>query len=196
MTVAAKCNITGFVLDELSPMFYGLKCKDNSYAIVENYIESLGCTNINLQICNPADCENNPTVFECEFNIVRTTVVINGDGNLVTFNVSEEDYFGGTSPFTYEWTFETDDFIISGPVNTSQLVLAVKPGKVLANLVTKISVTITDANGCTDTKECWLNKGDLRCSVNFVACSNPSGLVTTNNFVQCAGPSGLIVTKV
>lgn len=189
MTVAAKCNITGLVLEELSRLFYGFKCKDNSYAIIENYIESLNCEGINLEVCFPSDCKNELVIFNCTFNVVGITSSING--NVVTFSVVT---VGGTTPFTYAWTFEVDDFTLSGAINQSTLVLTLKPGKSFPDLVSQVSVAITDANGCTDIKSCWLDDLAMKCSVNFVPCVNPSNLTLSNPVTYCVAPSSLVVT--
>lgn len=187
MTVAAKCNITGLVLELVGELYYGFKCKDNSYAIIENYLESLQCEDVVPEVCHPADCTNDPIIFNCQIGVAGIAVSING--NTVTFTST---IVGGTAPFTYEWSFETDDFT-SGAINQSSLVLTLKPNKSLEDLVSEVSVTVTDANGCTTTKSCWLVDAAMKCNESFVPCPNPSQLTLLNATTYCVAPSNLIV---
>lgn len=196
MTVVAtnKCHITTIALEETSKLFYKVTCKNNSLSILENYIASLSCPDLPLEICSPDDiCNNIPIIFNCNFNIIRSTLAINN--NLLTFTINTSDYVGGTSPFTYVWDFEEDDFEPAGPINNESIVLVLRPLKDLSQLVSRVAITITDSNGCQDIKVCWLNKGVLKCSTNFIPCANPRNLRLVNLIVTCAAPSNLIILQ-
>lgn len=194
MIVAAKCNITEFALQVISELRWGIKCKDSSIAIIENYLESLNCSNVSLIICNEADCTNEPIIFNCNFNIVSISFQLNpSEEEDVIFNISVSDYAGGTAPFTYKWFYDDEIFDILGEDTDEELKLKLKAGQDIALIVTQIGVQITDANGCVDDKECWLTPEGIQCNPNYVPCNNPIGLEVIYEYVACARPSKLEV---
>lgn len=192
--MAAKCNITTLALEQLSVLQFGGKlCKSNIEALIENYIEYLDCEEIDLTICNPDNCKNDPIIFNCNFNVLRITADVTSQ--IMVFTVGPSDFAGGTAPYTYDWTFEQDDFDSVGPINQDTLLLTVKTGKITELLVSSVKVKITDANGCIDEKLCYLAGGIMRCGTNYAPCSAPSMLAIINNAVHCVRPTGLIVTN-
>jgi hypothetical protein len=191
--VAAKCNITGFALKELYKSKWGIDSESNVAAIAENYIEYLNCPNIKLSLCYPAKCKNDIIIFNCDFNVNGMTFYY--EDGIPQFAITVGNYVGGVLPLTYQWLFDEENFEAVGPTDTESLTLTVIEGKDFDNLVTPITVTITDANGCEDTKVCYITPDGLRCNTNYQPCSNPSNLMIANLFKQCSGPSGLIVNK-
>lgn len=197
--MAAKCNITGLALDALSKLQWGFNCRDKSCAIIENYIEYLACPNIDLIICNQenTECGNSiTTVFSCNFNLISISATLNPTDDPesdVIFDLKLVDYVGGKLPFSYVWTYDTDDFDIIGENNLPQIKLKVKPDKQVELLVTQISVQITDADGCIDTKSCWLTPEGMECNINYVACSSPVDLEVISIYNECSKPKSLEV---
>lgn len=194
MIVAVKCNIATLALENSAKLLYGFGCKDNSFAFIENYIESLDC-GINQELCNAVPCENPVIVFNCIFNVNRISFEIQ-EGNLIilTATVGDGDYAGGTPPFTYEWNFDENDFDVTGAVNQNQIALTPKDDKAIEDLVSQITVTVIDSNGCQSVKSCWIEYGVGKCNENFVGCTNPSDLVVTDAESYCAAPSNLIIS--
>lgn len=188
----AKCNITELALKKVGGIYYSLACsKDNDSAIIENYVEYLNCPNVNLEVCNAIPCFNPAIIFNCGFKINKLLLSITG--NVLTFSVDTTTYTGGTTPFSFEWNFDTSVFDISSPINQNVLVLTLKAGKVLADLVTPVSITMIDSNNCSNTKQCWFNQGSLTCNQNFVACVNPQDLEIGTTVTNCVSPTNLIV---
>lgn len=190
--MAVKCNIVGLVLNKLYNLQYELECKDYSNDIIENYIEYLDCDIPGFVPCNIAtDCRDNVTISECRLT-VNKIVIISRVLNTIVYGV---DLVGGVAPFTYQWIFDTTDFNNSGTVDTNQATLTVKGGKNLALIVSPISVTVTDSEGCKYTKNCTLIPEGLRCNDNYVPCPNISNLQVASKFTYCARPENLVVTN-
>lgn len=202
MTVAAKCNITEFALQELNQLYYGFSCKTGKSAIIENYLEYLNCSNIKLIICNQAKvcAKDKPSVFNCNFNLISISATLNPvAGTDIIFDVKLVNYAGGTLPFSYSWDFDEDDFDLVGGTDamSPEIKLALKPDKVIELLVSQITVEITDANGCTDSKSCWLiPDGEMRCGASYQSCNNPVGLTAVYNYVACEKPKTLVLTSI
>lgn len=192
MTVAAtnKCNITGYVLDQLNQLKYGVECSDSSSAIVENYIAYLNCPDVDLEICHPDDCKNEVVRFSCLINVPVLSGVINS--NTITYTAS---IVGGKAPFTYAWSFDQTKFTASGATNQPELSITAKPGLDISTLVASVTLVVTDADGCKDTKTCYLDNSLTKCNPNFVPCVNPSGLSVRNSVTYCLAPSNLRVSK-
>lgn len=194
--MAVKCNITQHVLGKLARAKWGFtKNPDFDRAIVETYIEFLNCP-IRFTPCQKSDidCTSSIIVFRCEFNVLSMTFYINDDGNPY-FSINVGNYVGGTEPFSYQWFYDEEVFTAEGELDTESIILAVNEGKSLEDLVSPITVIITDANGCEDTKICYITPEGLKCSNNYEPCPNPIDLMVVNLFVQCPPPTGLIVTK-
>jgi hypothetical protein len=195
MIVAVKCNIASLALENSAKLLYGFSCKDNSIAFIENYIESLACPDIILEECGSVVCENPVVVFNCVFNVNRIAMqVVEGNTVVLTATIGNGDYAGGTPPFTYQWNFDENDFEVTGPINQSQIALTPKDGKEIEDLISKITVTVTDSNGCQSVKSCWVEQGVGKCNDNYVGCTNPSDLVVTDAETYCAAPSNLIIS--
>lgn len=192
--MAVKCNIVYQALGKLYELQYGTSCSNKDNLIVENYIENLDCSEIDFVACGPKDTATRCTdaiVFKCSFRVTKITIVTQED---ITITYGLESV-GGKAPYTYDWQIDTSDFDISGPINHDSAIFTVKAGKDLALLVSPVSVTVTDADGCRSTKTCTLTPEGLKCSVNYVACPNTSNLQVTSNFTFCARPHGLVLSN-
>lgn len=198
MTVAAKCNITGLVLQELNKLHYGYNCKDNGLAIIENYLEFLSCPNIKLIVCNTEPyCNTTPNSFDCNFNITAISATLNPVGVEadIIFDLKVIDYAGGKLPLTYNWIYDEEDFDLVGSIEDSQVKLVLKEGKQLNLLITQIGVEVIDADGCGDSKYCWFVGGSMQCAYNYVPCSNATELTVIYEYVDCPRATNLTVTK-
>ena len=193
--MAAKCNITSLTLEKLRQISWGVKGKNVDDAILENYIEQLGyCKCVELVICNEGeDCSDDVVVLTCQLAI--SSIQASVSENVVTFSIPNGGITNGLAPYTYQWTYELDDFTQSGPVNVETSVLTVKPNKDVDYLVTNVSVVVTDANGCTATKSCWLTPAGMQCVENYAACIPINGLTVTNKVILCGTLRSLIVSK-
>lgn len=199
MAVHNKCNITKAVLEKLSSLTWGVDCQDTSCSILENYIEYLDCDNVKRTICvDPDNCQNPIVYFHCKFNISSISIEI-PTNNLeydILFKLNTTNYVGGTAPFQYDWTYNHSDFTAVGDVVNGILKLKLKEDRTLDLLVVNISVTVTDANDCSDSKSCVLDSGDIQCNQFYQACYNPRGLVVENNYVSCVSPRSLVVVHI
>lgn len=193
MTVAAKCNITSSALSKINELYWATKYKGLDDIILENYIEYLNCPTIDLNICHPDGCVNITEDFTCSLNIAKISSTISE--NTVTFFIADGDLAGNSPPYTYNWTYQIDDFDNSGGIDTQEAVLTVKVGKQLILLVTPIAVQVVDKYGCIANKACFLTPSGMQCASDYKACSNITGLVVNNKTVRCVGVSGLIVSK-
>lgn len=191
MTVDAKCNITLSALGKLNELYWGVRRTGLDDIIIENYIEHLGFSK--MEICHPRDCSNDTIVFTCNLAIASISKAVNE--NVITFFIADGDITGGKAPFTYKWTFESDDFDNSGTIDVEEAILTVKVGKRLNLLVSSISVKITDSNNCSYIKNCFLTPSGMECAENFVSCPNTSNLQVYSNTIRCVGVSGLIISK-
>lgn len=191
--MAAKCNITSLTLDKLNQLYWGIKGKNIDDGILENYLEQLECECVELTTCHDADCDNDPIVVTCQLAISAIQASITE--NVVTFSIPTNGISNGTAPYSYQWTYELDDFNLSGPIGASTSVLTVKPTKDVNYLISNISVVVTDANGCTATKSCWLTPSGMQCTEGYAACIPPSVLVVTNKTILCGALKSLVVIK-
>lgn len=194
MTVGAKCGITSLALKKITELHWGTKLNVDD-KIIQNYIESLGCK-IDSDCYKGDDdiCDNPTIVFLCKLKVDAISNII--DENTITFYIKDEDLTAGVPPYTYHWSFEQDDFDISGAVDVDQAVLTVKVGKDINLLVSSISVLVTDSQNCKAIKNCYLTPGGImKCADDFVPCSNSSGLRVVSKTTYCVKPLGLTVTK-
>ena len=194
--MAAKCNITGLILQKLDELQWGLKtCAPVNKAIWEDYIAYLECPTVNSPNCYPAaDCPEELVEVVCRTSIHKLSVSV--DGDMLIFTVLPSDMVGFTEPFTYGWSYDQKVFTASGPVNDYQLKLLLKGGIDMTTIVARVGVVITDVHGCTASKFCYFTPVGLQCNVNYTPCVNASSLRVTNTLTQCVGPSGLIITKI
>lgn len=191
--MAAKCNITSLTLEKLNQLYWGIKGRNINDSILENYLEQLECECVELATCSDVDCDNDTVVVTCQLSISAIQSAISE--NVVTFSIPDNGILNGTAPYTYQWTYELDDFDPSGPINVSTSTLTVKPTKRLNFLISNVSVVVTDANGCTATKSCWLTPSGMQCAENYVACLPPSVLTVMNKTILCGALSSLVVIK-
>lgn len=166
-------------------------------SIVRNYIEYLACEDFSLKVCDDeSDCKEDVTILNCNLNVVGISfnLVQDGSGDIVFF-LGVGNIYGATTPLKYKWIFENDDFTLVGEDDDPTVKLKLKSSKVLTNLVTKIGIEVTDANGCTDTKYCWYTPTGMRCNNNFAPCVNPINLKVKSTNVTCVRTKNLSVNK-
>lgn len=194
-----KCNITSLVLEKLNKLKWGFSCKDNSCGIVENYLQyiSKDCPTVIFSICFPDNCQNSAIVFNCNLKLIGITGERDVDQEKIVFDLGVGDYINGLPPFTYEWTYDEDIFdIISGSTTSPQIELQLKEDKQIELVITPIMVEITDSNGCTASKQCYLTPEGMQCANNYVPCNNPSDLEVTMIYITCSRPKSLTVELV
>lgn len=199
MAAHNKCNIAKSVLERLSSLTWGLDCKDVTCSILENYVEYLDCDNVKQNICiDPDNCVNDPIYFSCRFNIISISSEIPVDTTEydISFSLNGTNYAGGTQPFTYNWTYDTNDFDPVGDVDSDTIKLKLKPGKVLSLIVSNISVSVIDANECSDSKNCVIDAQIMHCNQFYEACYNPQSLTVHNLYVACTKPKNLVVAHI
>lgn len=199
MTVAAtnKCNIAELTKQLVTAISWGVPPNKETYnAILENYIVYTGC-DIGLIPCYTEDCINDPLIVDCSLGVEGITITEVTLNNEIKF----EAKFTNTAPDTdptnniYTWTYDTDVFSPVGAINESVIVLAINTGKTIDQIVTPISVSITDENRCVEAKQCYYVKGSMNCTAGYQACTNPSNLKIVNKVVLCGGISALTVKK-
>lgn len=161
MTVAVKCNIPNIALSEASLLFYGVKCKDNSRPIIENYLEYLNCPGIIVEDCQNFKCDNPPVVFNC--NLVVPTIsyeVVPEIGPVTAIKYAfTATILGGTPPFTYQWTFNEVQFTAYSTTTVNPLILEINEGFDIDDMYSKFIVVVTDSKGCTYRKLSQLENG-------------------------------------
>lgn len=189
--VVNKCQITKHSIDAINKLYWGINCKNNNDAIYENYIGYLACATVTQSNCYPDTCLSSTVDFVCNMSVTGIDYTINEDGITATFNIN--NLTGYKTPLTYLWEFDTNVFTTTSPINGSSIVLTLKDGKSFDTIVTPITLTITDDNGCKVDKTCYVTPSGITCVTNYASCSNPMNLVIENTTVQCAGPIGLIV---
>jgi len=190
--VGVRCNIVDLALARQKAFKWGFG-NTHTIDILENYKQYLNCDDAPPDPCFTEDCNQEAIIFNCNVNILKASLDTVED--VLTFTFEVGDIVGGKAPFTYLWEYDTTHFFVQGPVNQEQLVLILKPGFDLDILVSELSLTITDADGCRDTKHMWIVNGEL-IYWNYVACPNPHSLVVTNKFTYCPAPSNLIVQPI
>jgi hypothetical protein len=192
-----KCNISSYIIDEINNLIWGYKCVDNTNAILENYIQYIGCADANLVTCFPDNC-NNPTInFTCTLSIANGIIaIVDQDTNTVQFTLNAANITNGLAPYQYTWTYNPNDLTPIGPINGSVVSFSAKEGKLISDLVTAVMIEVVDANNCTATKTCYLVTGQVQCATNYNPCYTASALKVINSVVVAVPPSGLIVRHV
>lgn len=199
MTVAAKCNITGLVLNRLNRLQWGIACKDTSCEIIEDYIQHLNCSDTHIIPCDTDNClDAEPVIFNCNFNITSISATLNpiGEDADIIFDLKVINYVGGLLPFTYLWIYDTTDFDLIGNVTDPQIKLKLKGNKKIELLVTEIEVQITGADGCKDSKSCWLTPEGMECNVNYIPCPNTANLTASSIYTPCPKSKSLTAEPV
>ena len=95
---------------------------------------------------------------------------------------------------TYKWTYDTDIFTATGPINEETIKLTVNAGKDIRYVVTAVTVEVSDENGCVSTKTCTFLPTGMEC-VEYTICPNPRDLKIINKITTCGGVSLLKVSK-
>lgn len=196
--MAVKCNITTLALEELGVLLWGFECKNNTGAIIENYLEYLNCPDVKYSVCHEdiACTPSQPVDFHCRIAVVNISYLPDTTTapEDVIFSLGITDTIGATQPLSYHWYYDASDFdLISADVLQPTIRLKLKAGKVLALVVSSVSVGITDASGCFVLKQCWFTGTGMRCSVNYAPCRNPQNLSVAYSYVPCPKPKTLTV---
>jgi hypothetical protein len=192
--VAAKCNIAKLALNKANKLLWGLSCSANNNAIVENYIEYLDCS-IDQKICYQGDdCTNDPIILNCSLIVTGISFQIVGSETVdILFNLAVGNIYGAKNPLIYKWHYDTDVFDLVGNDSSFNVQLKLKPGKNINLITTAISVDITDANGCKDSKQCYYTPSGIQCADSFVPCLGVTGLESNFIYVECKKPKNLVV---
>lgn len=201
--MVAKCNIALNTLQYLNKLLWGVNCDDSIKIIVENYIEYLACDTIDIVPCFGEDCINDTIDIDCTIrSLDRISSKKNSYPCIYVF-VDDKDIINGVPPYTYQWSYIVSDLIPQGDINKSFIILCPTTGKLRENLVTPITVIITDSEGCKITKTCYLtpeylnppNFGALECN-SYISCTNASNLsIQLKTTQQCSSNENLIVSK-
>lgn len=201
--MVAKCNITLNTLQYLNKLLWGVDCDNSIKAIIENYIEYLACDTINIVPCFAEDCTNNTIDVDCTSKSLYRIDNLKNPYPCIYLFVNDEDIVNGKPPYTYQWSYIVSDLIPRGEINKSFIVLCPVANKLRENLVTPITITIIDSEGCRFTKTCYLtpeylnppNFGSLECN-NYIPCTNISNLsVQLKVTQQCSNNENLTVSK-
>lgn len=183
--MAVKCNIIDLAQERVRLIKWRFSCRDNSRWIIENYVEYLNCPEVNLVPCGTVNCQEGGSTVSSACTLVINEIAgeVIVDQGRIYFSVLIDGYVGGTLPFSYSWTYNTDDFelVAGATVNEPELRLALKPGRDSSYLNTDINVTITDANGCEVTKGCFYTPSGMECDLSvFTFCPNTRQLEVVN----------------
>lgn len=207
-TVAVKCNIAANVTKKVNLSQWGFSIdKDLDRAIVENYMESLGCISISLKSCNDYDdaCakineQNGSNVdFTCNMNVVGMSYTLDpnpASPEEISFYLAVGDVYGAKQPLTYKWIYDSNKLDIVGTDDQPIVKFKAKVGHDVDYMVTGIQLQVTDANGCKDTKTCYYSAGSMKCNDSFVPCYADSNLQVAYLYVACAKPKTLVVSNV
>jgi hypothetical protein len=188
---ANKCQITKHVIDILNSLHWGVNCRNNNNAIYDNYIGYLDCSTVLQSRCYPDTCLNETTNLVCTMSITGIDYTIGVDGITATFNIN--NLSGYEEPLTYLWEFDNEVFTTTSSINGNTLVLTIKDDKTFDTIVSPITLTITDNNGCKVVKTCYVTPEGMVCTEEYSPCSNPKNLIIMNTFVNCQHPTGLVV---
>ena len=204
--MAVKCNIASKALIRLANSQWGFsKDKSTDISIVENYLEYLGCPSFSLKLCTEdysSICEqinkSNVQIVNCNINLIGISFVPieNEENGDISFYLAVGDIYGAKQPITYKWTFDESDFEIIGSDEEPVINLKAVNGKDPALIVSAISLEITDANGCTDTKQCYYTPTGMKCNNSFAPCLGVSGLNVAYLFNECSKAKSLTVSNV
>lgn len=187
MTVAAKCNITGYTLEQLRQLLWGFHCDTQEVkdAILENYLEYLDCATVTHATCNEG-CTNDPLILGCEdfkVNAITDLTYLEPlDDGSIYFGILPTDYIGGSPPFTYLWSFDTDFFeLVDGALTDPVLHIKVKNDIDINVMIGEVRLVLTDSLGCIATQKiCYFKSLALICDPDYIPCPNPQNLTVEN----------------
>ncbi len=199
MAVTNKCNITKLASDRYNEVVWGVTPNPaTNNSILENYLKYLDCEDIDYEVClDKDDCTNDSFILTCAISVTEITAVIDETvGNKIIFTaIYINDNTTDPTENIFEWEYDTSVFNLAGELGKESLELTVKPGKSVNDIVTPISVTLTDENHCVESKACYYVKGTMNCTEGYIPCSNPSNLHLKNKVTSCSAPSNLRLTK-
>jgi hypothetical protein len=104
MSVAVnKCGITKYVKGYVDELFWGSSNGSNQKAILENYLQYLGCSTAEHNICYPDDCQETKVTVTCSLAVEG--ILSSVQDNVVTFIVDIGEY---SELFETEFTKQFD----------------------------------------------------------------------------------------
>jgi hypothetical protein len=191
-----NCNITSTILSKVDKLLWGVACPVNNNFIIESYIDYLGCEDVSIIPCekDSVPCVNDPVILNCNMNVTGISFTQINDGTSdIIFHIALGDIYGAKLPLSYLWTYDQNKFDLVGNVTDVAISLKLKPGKLLTSLTVPISVAITDADGCHDTKQCFYTPNGMKCNSSFVPCYSSSNFLVNYLYVNCARAKTLTV---
>lgn len=188
MIVAAKCNITKYALEQVRELVYGFRCKKdtNQEAVIENYINHLDCESVNIETCLAEPCSNEATILDCEDSSITKITQLFPDEIPLTirdrfYTVLAEDVVNLVAPFTYQWEFDESIFeLASGALTDSTIHLKILDDLDPELIIGAVTVTITDALGCSASKTCYETINGTECDIDYEPCPNAKELTVEN----------------
>lgn len=196
--MAVDCNIVEKALKKVKLKAWGFE-NDNviDKGIAISYLEYLACEGVSLKSCHDlgGNCDDGDTFknVSCNMNVRSISYSTTNIPNNINFYLGVTDIFNAVGPLTYLWSYDTAVFEIIGNVTDSVVGFKFKTGYNPTLTVTWITVTITDANGCTDSKTCKYINGVMQCAINFVSCFPVNDLEITSLYTACKRPTDLVV---
>lgn len=155
-------------------------------ALLENYMNKLGCPTYSNECITAYDDCNDDRVNECDFRVTGLNYA-EPSNNIIIFSIPLISMIGQQPPITYLWDYDTNLFTLTGDAIHPTLTVnwIVKP----VQSITQFKVTCIDANGCKTTKVCeyhldynngtGLYVSSIDCSNIFTSCSNPTPILSS-----------------
>ena len=149
-------TVIGSILEKFYSVVYRLCSPIENLDIIRSYINYLGeFSQDGLPVlstyCDKKVCVNNSYYAVSKFKI----------GNIVEKVVDEEDYdltysiekfFGGVAPYTYNWSFTSEDVTLVSTLHDPILRFKVNPDKTIYNAVITVNLEILDSRYFKQTK--------------------------------------------
>lgn len=188
-----NCNITKIVHALVVAKKYGIQCNELQLKsdFVKAYIQELGCIDLSNCVTVIAPC-NSVTDSNCNgFVSPGFGFQHQSFGTNIDFIVNESA-LNGAAPYSYVWEFDATRYAVRNSASTSQSTIQLLKinEQATMNYITNITVTVTDANGCTVTKTCQFtyikvngqSQGAMQCNEDsFQECTEANMSISVNN---------------